>query len=148
MIRKQTKLLSRWRRNIYEFNGYLKLLKGSTSEPSPEDDQSETFLAGLHPIRYITYTSEMIAKNKKKDLSKMQEELLRLEASFVKIQDEERDPQVALITTATSSFIGKRDRNNFENGQSLSIQSNTNSACPNCGKQGHRGNNCPEPTGA
>jgi hypothetical protein len=89
----------------------------------------------------------------KRDISTMQEELLRLEASFGKNQ-EERDPQVAfLLTTATTttipavtSFTGKRDRNSFEHGpQPQSIHPNKIPTCPNCGNQGHRGNNCPEP---
>jgi hypothetical protein len=83
----------------------------------------------------------------KRDISAMQEELLL--ASFGKIQ-EERDPQVALLTTTTTttipavtSFTGKRDRNSFEHDgpQPQSIRPNKIPTCPTyCGNQGHRGN--------
>jgi hypothetical protein len=63
----------------------------------------------------------------------MQEELLRLEASSIKTQDERYRQVTCQLLSLVNAIV-------ITTSYMISIQSNTiSTCCPHCGNQGHRG---------
>jgi len=125
---------------IHEFNGYVLLLKGSSSEPT-EHDQSAQFVNGLHPIRFSTYITKIIGDgNVYPSLADIQDTVTRIDAHLESHDPaSDRDPSVALMTRVG----GKRRREDAH--ERSDNKRPAGRVCANCGEEGHRTSDCTQP---